>query len=206
MNNLGIQYANSNKSWMTSLIFKNWVERLNSKMSVENRKILLLLYNAPVHYFDGEFSNIELYFLPPKTTSKIQPIDQGIVHSFKSLYKKGMTRNLSMGTNIGTLSYTDELTKFKLVNALPLIIEAWNEVTVDTIKNCFNKALNNWAKIDEKILEESTDEKVLNLNHLTIRDNKSDNPIGYADALKYLENIEKYFLQESGEHIHLITN
>ncbi|XP_029654755.1 tigger transposable element-derived protein 6-like [Octopus sinensis] len=159
MNNLGIQYANSNKSWMTSLIFKNWVERLNSKMSVENRKILLLLDNAPVHYFDGEFSNIELYFLPPKTTSKIQPIDQGIVHSFITLYKKGMTRNLSMGTNIGTLSYTDELTKFKLVNALPLIIEAWNEVTVDTIKNCFNKALNNWAKIDEKILEESTDEK-----------------------------------------------
>ncbi|OAF66754.1 hypothetical protein A3Q56_05549 [Intoshia linei] len=38
----------------------------------------------------------------------------------------------------------DQIKKFKLLNALPLIIESWNTVSVDTIINCFSHAYTNW--------------------------------------------------------------
>jgi len=57
-------------------------------MKKENRKILLLLDNAPVHNTDKVFSNIELYYLPLNSTSKIQPLDQGIIKAFKAHYTK----------------------------------------------------------------------------------------------------------------------
>ena len=56
-------------------------------MRSQNRRILLILDNARVHPFDFEFSNIELLYLPPNCTSEIQPLDQGIIKSFKDNYK-----------------------------------------------------------------------------------------------------------------------
>ena len=36
---------------------------------------------------DIKFTNIELVYLPPNTTAHLQPMDAGIIHSFKSKYK-----------------------------------------------------------------------------------------------------------------------
>lgn len=59
---LPIYYRWNTKSWMTLTIFQDWLKDLNSKMKAEERKILLLLDNAPVHPKDFELSNIELFF------------------------------------------------------------------------------------------------------------------------------------------------
>ena len=42
-------YKNNTKACMTGLIFSDWLEKFNSKMNARNRKILLLLDNAPSH-------------------------------------------------------------------------------------------------------------------------------------------------------------
>jgi len=58
----------------------------------ESRKVLLLVDNAGGHNISLELkhklTNVELYFLPPNTTSVIQPCDQGIIQSFKVHYRK----------------------------------------------------------------------------------------------------------------------
>jgi hypothetical protein len=39
-----------------------------------------------------ELSNVTLVFLPPNVASVVQPLDQGIIASFKSQYKKKLLR------------------------------------------------------------------------------------------------------------------
>jgi hypothetical protein len=85
---LKIEYEHNSKAWMNLEIFERWLHNLNSKMKDAGRKILITLDNAPVHPFGSEYSNLDLFYFPPGVTSKIQPLDQGIIKSFKCLYRK----------------------------------------------------------------------------------------------------------------------
>lgn len=84
---IGIKYTNSYKSWMTSTIFQEYLKELNKIMAENNRKILLLVDNAPSHIVREDLSHIRVEFLPKDTTSVLQPLDQGIIRSFKAHYK-----------------------------------------------------------------------------------------------------------------------
>jgi hypothetical protein len=78
--------ANS-KSWMTRMIFLEYLQKFNAKMQIENRKAIILLNNAPCHP-EMELSNVKLIFLPPNTTARTQPLDSGIIRNFKLKYRK----------------------------------------------------------------------------------------------------------------------
>ena len=54
-------------------------------MQLQNRHILLLADNAPVHIIDENvnLTNVTVHFLPPNTTAYLQPYDAGIINSFK---------------------------------------------------------------------------------------------------------------------------
>ncbi|CAG8635702.1 7479_t:CDS:2, partial [Diversispora eburnea] len=41
-----------------------------------------------------KLSNIKLIYLPPNTTAHLQPMDAGIIHSFKAKYKQEFCRHL----------------------------------------------------------------------------------------------------------------
>jgi hypothetical protein len=43
---------------------------------------------------DIKLTNIKLVYLPPNTTAHLQPMDAGIIHSFKSKYKREFCRHL----------------------------------------------------------------------------------------------------------------
>lgn len=80
---------------MTAAIFREWfyqcfvpdVEQYLKNINV-SFKALLLIDNAPGHPTDLEHPNVKVVFLPPNTTSLIQPLDQGIIRSFKAHYMK----------------------------------------------------------------------------------------------------------------------
>ena len=62
------------------------ISRLDSMMRRENRKIVLLADNATSHKTGetiAKLTNVRIYFLPPNTTSVLQPLDQGIIHNLK---------------------------------------------------------------------------------------------------------------------------
>ena len=75
---LNVIYKSNKKSWMTGKEFREYVNGLNNKMRVQNRKILLIVDNAPGHS-KIEASHVKLHFLPPNATSKLQPLDGGII-------------------------------------------------------------------------------------------------------------------------------
>lgn len=70
---------------------------------MNGRKILLMVDNCPVHpkVIEG-LKNIELLFLPPNTTPKIQPCDASIIRNFKFHYRRRFNHNLLEGFETGT--------------------------------------------------------------------------------------------------------
>jgi hypothetical protein len=56
-------------------------------MRQQNRHVLLFLDNAPSHP-KLTLNNVTLQFLPANTTSKSQPMDQGIIQALKLRYRR----------------------------------------------------------------------------------------------------------------------
>ena len=78
------------KSWMQVEIMEKVLETLNRQMVKEKRNVFLFLGKATVHPTSlvDKFSNIKVVFLPKNTTSCLQPLDAGIIQSFRSKYRK----------------------------------------------------------------------------------------------------------------------
>ncbi|GFS57038.1 tigger transposable element-derived protein 1 [Trichonephila clavipes] len=82
---LPVHWMANPKAWMTTAIFTEWfnncfvpeVEAYMKEKSLDF-KVLLIVDNAASHP-QLEHPNVQLVFLPPNTTSLIQPLDQGII-------------------------------------------------------------------------------------------------------------------------------
>ena len=79
---------------MTELIFREWLLKIDKNFASQNRKILLFVDNFSGHIFDVTLKNVKLAFFPPNCTSKLQPMDQGIIAWFKHNYRSAMIRSL----------------------------------------------------------------------------------------------------------------
>ena len=78
---------------MNSKIWIDWLTRLDQRMKNEKRKIILLADNAPCHFSNDNMTNVKLHFLPPNTTSHIQPLDASSI--LLSLIIRGISSSSS---------------------------------------------------------------------------------------------------------------
>jgi hypothetical protein len=127
-----VHYYNNEKAWMTTIIFEDWLKKWNAKLKLQNRCILLLVDNASSHNTDLTFSNIRIHFLPPNTTSILQPCDAGIIRSFKCHYKNKLVQQM-----LKNIENKMELYTPSLKDAIFLCRDSWSCVTGETIKNCW---------------------------------------------------------------------
>ena len=132
-----VRYRYNNKAWTTSAEFEAYLSWLNNKMISQGRKILLFLDNAPGHGHHS-FSNIKLEFLPPNTTSKLQPLDAGIIAQVKALYRKRMLRNISFNIQ-QNIPASEAAKKIDIFTAIEWLSLAWSGVSDLNIKRCFKK-------------------------------------------------------------------
>ena len=100
-NLLPVYWMHNQKAWITKMLTSNWFHQCFipqvSKYLVEKGlpfKILLLMDNAGGHATDLSHEGIQVEFLPPNTTSLIQPMDQGVIRAFKALYTKNTLEDL----------------------------------------------------------------------------------------------------------------
>ena len=115
--------------------------KLNYRLSQNSRYIILMLDNAGCHPWSlkEKFSNIKMLFLPPNTTSQLQPLDLGIIQNFKVHYRNFLLRYV-----LGKIDECD--TTSEVVNSVNILIairwvaQAWSLVKPETINRCFRKA------------------------------------------------------------------
>jgi len=126
------------KAWMTSEIMEQWLQYFNADMRSQNRNILLFLDNATCHPYI-ELSNIKIHMLPPNTTSVSQPIDQGVIDTFKSYYRKFMLQSLVCKMDSST-SVHQLASSITVLDAVNLISLSCNSLKNECVQNCFRKA------------------------------------------------------------------
>lgn len=135
---LPVDYYSSQNGWMTGFIFDSWLSKWNSRLARQGRNILLLLDNAPSHVVDT-YSNITIQFLPPNTTAKIQPMDQGILRLVKLAYRARIT-DMYLDSIINNEEAKSIIRKMDIKVACDFVVQAWNSIREVTIQKCFSKA------------------------------------------------------------------
>ncbi|GES96528.1 tigger transposable element-derived protein 6-like [Rhizophagus clarus] len=135
---LPVEYYWNSTSWMQVSVWNDYLTKLDKRMRLQNRKILLLVDNAPVHVIDENvrLTNVTVHFLLPNTTAHLQPCDAGIIKSFKAQYRKLIVRN-----RIEAYEISQELNKgvtpINICDAINFSKEAWDFVSQRTIVNCW---------------------------------------------------------------------
>ena len=130
---LPVQYECNHKAWIVSDIFSSWPVKLDKKFQREHRRVAMVVDNCPAHpNIQVTLKTVKLVSLPPNTTSKLQPCDQGIIQNLKVHYRKYLLIKL-----IVAIEAKEEFSP-NLLDALYLIRLSWDNVSPQTIKNCFD--------------------------------------------------------------------
>jgi uncharacterized protein YfbU (UPF0304 family) len=116
---------------MTSELFTEWLLRIEKQMKIQKRKILLFIDYCSAHNIIPTCQAVKVKFLSPNTTSKLQPLDQGIIKTFTTLYKKEIVRKIISDMD------DEKSTAVDILQAMRIVDKIWRNVTTTTIVNCF---------------------------------------------------------------------
>jgi len=110
-------------------------------MKKSNRNVILYVDNCRPHKVSLNLTNISLKYLPSNTTSVTQPLDLGIIHSFKAHYRREvislLINNYNRGAEPGAKAI-DLLDETRLIN------NSLKNVNNNVFINCFRKGLFNF--------------------------------------------------------------
>ena len=120
------------KCWMDGKLFEKWLRELVKKFAFEGRIVAFVIDNCPAHPHIDNLKAIKLYLLPPNTTSKTQPMDQGVIRSLKAKYRKNIVRKI-----IQSVEKKKTLPKISLLQVMQILVSAWDALLTQTIVNCF---------------------------------------------------------------------
>lgn len=109
-------------------------------MANSNRKVLLIMDNFSAHSAavtdlatTSPLQNTMVCYLPPNTTSKSQPLDQGIIRAFKAYYRRQWLQYMVDEFD----SNSQPLKTMTLLKAVRWSIQAWITLTPQTIAHCW---------------------------------------------------------------------
>lgn len=135
---------------MNSDIFAEWikkdsvqaVKRHQRVQNIRSPKALLLMDNSSAHpeELKTRDGSVTCMFLPPNTTSLIQPMDQGVLQAMKNRYKRKLLQKVICGQDLDPTQNIKELVKQHTVkDALYMLADAWEEGSTDSIFKAYNK-------------------------------------------------------------------
>ena len=121
----GSYYHANKKAWMDSELMEEILRTFNRKCAAEDRKILLFIDNAQSHpeSFIDCFSHVKIVFLPKNTTSKLQPLDAGIIKNFRVFYRKRLLQHVLTRIKPGSKA-SDVISNVNLLKSIGWVMDA----------------------------------------------------------------------------------
>ena len=176
--NIYCDFYSSRNAWMTVEIFNIIMKKFDNYFEKKNRKILLMIDNAPVHQLKIKLISIEIFYLKPNLTSVLQPLDSGIIFNFKIIYRSMQIKHyLSMYEQNKSIH-------INIKDAIKMLSQAWNSITPYKIRNYIDRMLKQpkekieicHKEITENLkkFHETFHEEILNSNEFVDIDSKLD--------------------------------
>ncbi|XP_046142498.1 jerky protein homolog-like [Osmia bicornis bicornis] len=147
--NLPVIFKSQKNAWITQPLFYEWFEhhfkpavRAHQLRTGLTGKVILLLDNCGGHKVPEELldkDNFKIMYLPPNTTSVIQPMDQGIIAKMKTVYRHKAIRKAT--TYQGGINQFQK--QFTLKDCIQVLDESWMEVSPNNIINSWKKIIPN---------------------------------------------------------------
>ena len=199
---LPVHWSANKKAWMTSALFENWFKyhfipavKFYCRRKNLDFKILLLVDNCPAHPDLSHVDpNVRVEFLPPNTTSLIQPMDQGVIATVKALYRK-ITFSKAHETH-DTLA--DFFKEFTIMDAVKNLGDAWSQVTAKNMRGVWQPLLKRPEQNDYKPPVEEIIEDIVKLgNELGIDLESKDIKEGLEFDNKDISNEELFELEQA---------
>lgn len=82
-------YRSQSSTWMDSNLFREYLNKIDTRFQLEQRKCIAFIDNCKAHppLESLKIKNLRVVFFPPNITSVCQPMDMGIIANLKSNYK-----------------------------------------------------------------------------------------------------------------------
>ncbi|KAK4309429.1 hypothetical protein Pmani_018926 [Petrolisthes manimaculis] len=163
---LPVVWKSNPKAWVTQALFMDWfyhhfipeVEKYCRAKSLPFN-VLLVLDNAPGHppYLDDVHPNVKVVYMPPNTSSIIQPMNQGVIATFKKYYLRRIFSQALKATDNSEMTLREFWKSYNIYSAIKNINASWQEVTESCMngvwKNLCPQFVNNFTGF-EKVQEE----------------------------------------------------
>ena len=173
--NLPVHYRFNSTSSMDPEILTEWLSMLNDQFASQKRNVLLLLDNFRDHQME-KYSNITIKFYPTNCSSVLQPLNQGIIESFKIKYRTQLIME-----KINVQGNEEDAPSIDVLSGINKIKVAWDDVKQKTIVKCFKKAAG-----ENLIIEENAED--LNLLQELCGALNMEAPISASEYLKIDQN------------------
>ncbi|XP_049267374.1 tigger transposable element-derived protein 6-like [Rhipicephalus sanguineus] len=131
-----VHYRHNAKARKTCDLFVEWLSEFDRDMHKQGRRVLLVVDNCSAYHVQASLTAVTLVFLLPNT-SKVQPLDLGIIRAFKSYYRRRIVERLLTAVDRPAANLPLRVT---LYSALEMLKDSWTEVTATCVQNCFRKA------------------------------------------------------------------
>ena len=125
MDALPVIYKSQRNAWMNSEIFVEWfkkdfvpaVKSHQRSQNIRSPKALLLIDNCSAHpdELSSRDGSVTCLFLPPNTTSLIQPMDQGVLQAMKNRYKRKLLQKVICSQDIDQTQSIKDIVKLHTV-------------------------------------------------------------------------------------------
>lgn len=190
---LPVIYRSNRKAWMTAESFTDWYKNFflgDAKKKCKARnvdfKVLLIVDNAPSHPDFSEINpNVKVIFLPPNTTSLLQPMDMGVISIAKTNYKYELLESaLRAAEKSSKLTLLTFLKSLSIKDAIEFFGRAWESVPKSAMEGVWHKLLNEEQDLTKKpeSLQQSKIQEIIklgtklgmnNLDNLEVKDSIS---------------------------------
>lgn len=108
---------------MDCVLFDEWIRELDCKFASSRRHNASLVDSCPSHHRINSYKLIDLCFLPPNTSSKLQLMEQGVIRILNPKCRSNI-----IWEHIKSLDKTNSPTQILLLCGMQMLCLAWNVI------------------------------------------------------------------------------